>query len=433
MPARALTGTRIRERRLVQNMRQADLAAAVGISASYLNLIEHNRRRIAGKLLADIARALGSEIAALTQGAEETLIAALRDAAVFQSDSHAEVDRVDEYAGRFPGWAALTAEQFQRIERLERTVETLTDRLTHDPFLSEALHDMLTTVTAIRSTSSILNQSEELDVEWRGRFQKNLYGDSVRLAERSQALVAYLDSPGANTAALTSPQEELEAALERLGDDGLVALEAEKPEQALEALALSSASAKDLGARYLARRAADAAVLPLEQFTDAASAAGYDPLALAERFAVDMDCVLRRLASLPPQGDRPRLGLVICDSSGTLTFRRPLPGFALPRFGAACPIWPLFAALSRPMQPLRAIVETVGRTAGRFATYAVAKPLTSASYVATPVLEATMLIVPDGLVDMLSEPALPVGTSCRICPRKDCAARREASILADGF
>ena len=43
-----LTGNRIRERRLVLGMKQADLAEAVGISASYLNLIEHNRRRIGG-------------------------------------------------------------------------------------------------------------------------------------------------------------------------------------------------------------------------------------------------------------------------------------------------------------------------------------------------------------------------------------------------
>ncbi len=40
-------------------LQQADLARTVGISAAYLNLIEHNRRRIGGKLLIDIGRALG--------------------------------------------------------------------------------------------------------------------------------------------------------------------------------------------------------------------------------------------------------------------------------------------------------------------------------------------------------------------------------------
>ncbi|MBV1903463.1 MAG: helix-turn-helix domain-containing protein, partial [Marinosulfonomonas sp.] len=46
-----LTGNRIRERRIQIGLRQSALAKAVGISASYLNLIEHNRRRIGGKLL----------------------------------------------------------------------------------------------------------------------------------------------------------------------------------------------------------------------------------------------------------------------------------------------------------------------------------------------------------------------------------------------
>ncbi|MEZ8097508.1 MAG: helix-turn-helix transcriptional regulator, partial [Amylibacter sp.] len=45
----ALLGTRIRENRKALRLSQKDLAHAAGISASYLNLIEHNRRRIAGK------------------------------------------------------------------------------------------------------------------------------------------------------------------------------------------------------------------------------------------------------------------------------------------------------------------------------------------------------------------------------------------------
>ena len=58
----ALTGSRIRERRVMAGQKQADLAKRIGISASYLNLIEHNRRRIGGKLLLNIAAALGRSI-----------------------------------------------------------------------------------------------------------------------------------------------------------------------------------------------------------------------------------------------------------------------------------------------------------------------------------------------------------------------------------
>ena len=52
---RRLTGSRIREKRLDLHLKQAAVAEAVGISPSYLNLIEHNRRRIGGKLLNDLA------------------------------------------------------------------------------------------------------------------------------------------------------------------------------------------------------------------------------------------------------------------------------------------------------------------------------------------------------------------------------------------
>ena len=103
----ALTGSRIRERRSIAGFRQAELARHVGISASYLNLIEHNRRRIGGKLLVDIAQALGVEPSMLTEGAEAALIASLREAAEDMNTVVAETDKADEFARRFPGWAEV--------------------------------------------------------------------------------------------------------------------------------------------------------------------------------------------------------------------------------------------------------------------------------------------------------------------------------------
>ena len=74
MPQSRLTGSRIRERRLALGTRQADLARAVGVSPAYLNLIEHNRRRIGGKLLVDLARELNTEPAQLSEGAGQALV-----------------------------------------------------------------------------------------------------------------------------------------------------------------------------------------------------------------------------------------------------------------------------------------------------------------------------------------------------------------------
>jgi len=75
-------------------LRQAAVAQAVGISPSYLNLIEHNRRPIGGKLLADLARALGVDPSSLAGGADRDLLDQLHNAATLGGDK-AELARAD--------------------------------------------------------------------------------------------------------------------------------------------------------------------------------------------------------------------------------------------------------------------------------------------------------------------------------------------------
>ena len=59
---RSLIGARIRERRRSLGMTQAGLAATIGISASYLNLLEHDRRSLTTALLLKLAQVLGLEL-----------------------------------------------------------------------------------------------------------------------------------------------------------------------------------------------------------------------------------------------------------------------------------------------------------------------------------------------------------------------------------
>jgi len=428
----ALTGSRIRERRMMLQLRQADLARRVGISASYLNLIEHNRRRIGGKLLIDIARELQVEASALTEGAEAALVQALREAAAGQPDSAERLDEAEDFAGRFPGWAGLLADRQARVAELERTVEVLSDRLTHDPFLSASLHEVLSTVTAIRSTAAILAETEDIDRDWQARFHRNIREDSRRLAEGAQALVDYLDAGAGEAEGQGLPAEEVAAFLEVRGFHlpELEAGTATPAGLAESAPELGSAAGRALARRWLERYAQDAARLPLEPFAVAAVEVQLDPGRLAQRFGTDPGTVFRRLAALPEERLGAPVGLVLCDGSGTITFRKPVPGFMLPRFGAACPLWPLYQALSRPMAPVRAELEQAGRPPHRFLTYALCQPVGATGFDGPQVLESAMLILPPrGASDNAVQ---PVGTSCRICPRGQCAARREPSMLA-GF
>lgn len=457
MPQRQLTGGRIRERRIALGLRQADLARDVGISASYLNLIEHSRRRIGGKLLLDLSSALGVEPSALTEGAEAALIATLRDAATAAPTVRPEIEGIEDLAARFPGWAELLAERHRRVLSLERTVEQLSDRLTHDPYLAASMHEVLSTVTAIRSTAAILVDPREIEPEWRDRFHRNINEDAARLAQSAQALVGYMDGAGKADAALSSPQDEMERFLTARAYH-FAELEAEDPlpDGTIDDLigaadTLQSASAKTQGRAYLERYRNDALRLPLARLRAARVQAGSDedasdPLYLAARLSVDPATVMRRLASLPPDteagGQAGLVGLVSCDASGTLLLRRPIEGFALPRFGAACPLWPLFAALNRPMTPIRRTLRQSGQHGRRFRSFAIAQPVGQTEYNTEPLFEAHMLILPlaqDSVTPRGSasveggEPPREVGVSCRICPAEACPGRREPSILTDGF
>jgi predicted transcriptional regulator/DNA-binding XRE family transcriptional regulator len=433
MPRSALTGTRMRERRLRIGMKQADLARAAGISPAYLNLIEHNRRRVSDALLIALAASLGIEAAALAEGAESALFEGLREAAAGAdaAETPPEIGRIEEFVGRFPGWAALVAERQARVGALERAVEALSERMTHDPFLSASLHEVLSAVTSVRSTAAILAESEEIDPAWRARFHGNIFEDSIRLSEAAQALVAYMDASHVSETGLSSPQEEVEAWL-ATGDYHLAPLERAHPPAPESLIAgvpeLASGAARKLALQHIARYRADAVKLPLEAFVQAVAELGIDPAALAARFGVTPAPVFRRLAALPKDAG-PAVGLVTCDASGALTFRRALPDFPLPRHGAACPLWPLYEVLARPQSLIRVPVEMAGRVARRFVLHAFAETRHPGGYDGPPVTEAMMLMraatAPRG------EGERPVGPSCRICPRGACAARREPSILAE--
>lgn len=427
-----LTGSRIRERRQISGLRQAELARQVGISASYLNLIEHNRRRIGGKLLVDIASALSVEPSLLTQGIEATLIAALREAAADAVGQQAELEALEEFAGRFPGWSGVLAQMHRRVVSLERTVETLSDRLTHDPHLAASMHEVLSTAAAIRSTAAILAEPGEIEPEWRDRFHSNLHQDAERLAESSKALVTYLDDSEGQGDLRGIPLDAVEAFF---SDQGFHFPEIEAGGQGADVSVekLESSAARTVAAELLDLYTADARAIPLPQLEAALASTRTDPLALATAFSVDLVTVLRRLAFLPEGTLARPAGLVICDASGSVLFYKPTPGFALPRHGESCPLWPLFTALNRPLVPIRKRVVQLGRTAAEFECFAVAWPQPVEAFGEEPVYRSIMLVLPIEDTVQLSETSAQVGASCRICPRRDCGARREPSILSEGF
>jgi len=424
----ALTGSRIRERRVMAGQKQADLARQSGISASYLNLIEHNRRRIGGKLLLNIASALGVEPQALTDGAEAALIATLREAAEQVGLSGPELTRADEFAGRFPGWADVLAGTWRRIATLERTIETLTDRLAHDPHLAASMHELLTTAAAIRSTAAILADNQALQPEWRNRFHANINEDSRRLSDSAQALVSYLDAGEGAADAASSPQEEVEAFLNAHGFhfpqlEGATATPDHIEKLLSDASDLRTPAARHIARGVLAQVARDARKLSVADLRAAIGEQGADPAGLARHLRHPVGRILRRLAALDELG----AGLVVCDRSGTVIFRKSVEGFTVPRHGACCPLWPLFAVAGQPGLVVSERVAQLGRGQPPFISYATCEAQPAQAYNTAPMVRSVMLLVPaaEG-----SGAARQVGATCRVCPHVDCTARREPSILS---
>ena len=418
-----LTGSRIRARRLAVGAGQGALAAEVGISASYLNLIEHNRRRIGGKLLASIARALALDPGVLAAG-DMALIGALQQAAAGHGaagDAGAgpqiETDGAGDFAGRFPGWAGLVTAQATRIDRLEGRIADLTARLTHDPALAASLHDVISAVTAIRSTAAILVSGEGIDPDWQARFHRNINADARRLADVARALVDYLERPEDKGDPRT-PQEEFDRWLEGAGWH-LPQVEAGGD------VALPGGAAAALAQVWVDRYRADALALPLAVFSGRAEAMAYDPASLAAHFGQPLAVVLRRLACLPAD-THPPMGLAICDAAGGLTVLKPVAGFTLPRRAAACPLWPLYQALGQPGRPVRADLTVAGGRGLMLRGYAVAAWL-DAGFDLPPRIEAVMLVQGGGADGGAG--STEVGQTCRLCPRQTCPARREPSIL----
>lgn len=409
-------GARIRARRADRGMSQAELARRAGISASYLNLIEHEKRRIGGRVLSQIARALGTDATSLAEGARPGLDQALRRVAeAMATDPPPETGRVEQLTTEYPGWSAVIGAQAQRIATLERQVAELGDRMAHDPVLSASVHDILSAATSIRSTAAILKDGD-LATEWLARFHRNVDEDSRRLARSAQGLASYLTAGEGASRDAVSPQEEVEAWL-AARDFRVTGAEEAKAED----LSDRARVALDL---YLAEVRADTAALPEDRLVGAL-AQTRDPLALARSLGQSAGRVMRAIARLPEAAAGGPVGLVECDGSGAVLFRRPIPGFEMPRYGAPCSLWPLYQVLLMPQAPRRDTLRQFGADSRPVETWCAADIDHPEGYGGPLVARITMLILPDPAED----PRPSVGSTCRLCPRDPCAARREATIL----
>jgi predicted transcriptional regulator/DNA-binding XRE family transcriptional regulator len=456
----AILGTRIRERRRVLGITQAELARRIGISASYLNLIERNKRRIAGPLLRRAAGALDLGLDELDGAAERRLLETLNEVAHLPDIKAlgAEADSAGELIGRYPGWARALAALARSERAATSAARALADRLTHDPFLGETVHRMLTRIAAVRSATEILVEFPDIPPGRRERFHRIAHEESRGLSDVGEALAAYFDKIGEADRTLT-PLDEVEALFDArenrfdeieaeaatldalLNDpapaprrDKARALAGERLAPLVDDIIARQPQVETAPARARARvallsYAAGAILAPMAAFAPRAAELGYDLEALAGAFSLDVETVCRRLTALPKDETTPRFGYFRANAAGTIAEMHGLPGLVAPRYASACPLWVLYRAQQSPEAVIRQ--RALFPSGARFVFLARARNtgLTGFGRARHYLTDMLALSEADARLTVYAPdagvPVEEVGPACRICPRRACAHRVE--------
>lgn len=480
MKAAKLIGLKIRNLRLQAGLTQATLAHRAGISPSYLNLIERNRRPASTVLLDRIATELSVDRAQLDGEAERRMADEVREvsAELAVSEKLPELAPAEEFVSDYPGWAALLLRVYRSFQDRDVAVLALADRLEHDPFLRDSVHQMLTHVTSIRSAAEIVHANDTLDAADSRRFLEIVAGDSARLSQTALALAAFFDSTQTRVRAATPTEKvdaliveaqnyfpELEAYADTVRSAGgisrppepLPPLGSEEPLSPFERLrgqaragaagdvaailSRHSGFEQDDEARRLATEAlyaytAAAMLMPYEPFHAAAERHRYDPDRLARIFGVSYEQAAHRLTTLRrPGSEGVRFAFMRADPSGYISKRLPLPNLPLPRYGSACPLWVIYSAFQTPGMTARSFGALTSGDDFLFFARAVEKQSAmsdSRRHLMSIMLacagdDAFRVAAADGIERRAA--TVPVGTTCRLCVREACRQRQEPPLV----
>jgi len=208
---RTPVGYRLRETRKKRGVTQASLAAEIGISASYLNLIEQGKRRIAGGLLKRLADALDLDMDAITGAETSRLVQDLTEITTdpLLRDLSIEPSGAQEIVGRQPAWGRAVVRLHRSYRQASLLTESLADRLAHDSNLIEASHELLTRMTSIRSFAEILKEHPDVAPPQRQRFTSLIAEESGKLGDIAKAVFDRLSEFGDGVRP-TTPAEEVE-------------------------------------------------------------------------------------------------------------------------------------------------------------------------------------------------------------------------------
>ena len=436
-------GGRIRRLRRQKSVSQAQLAEALEISASYLNLIEHNRRRITVPLLFRVAGYFGVEPGELAESDDARLAGDLME--MFGDDIFADADLTNtdirDLATHHPAVGRAVLKLFDQLRHLQgpRTVaDEDSPSLAGHNVVTEAVSDFLQEnanhfptleAAAARVRHDIDTASDGFEAGLK-TYLFNVFGIETRLASLPNGVVRRLEEGGRVLA--VSDTLEPESALFTLAQH-LALLVADGEIRALiEASTLPQPDSVGLARSVLASYLAAALVMPYEEFFTACRDTRYDIERLGRRFRASFEQICHRMTTLqrPAMSGIP-LHLVRTDIAGNISKRFSLSGIHIPRHSGACPRWNVYAAFLNPGQ----INVQVSQMPDGQRYFCIAKAITKGGYahnaprrhiaigLGCHVSHAAGMIYADGVDLSAPAGAVPIGVGCRICPRRECGQR----------
>jgi len=441
-------------------MTQARLAEHLGISASYLALIEHDRRPVSAELLVRLARVFRLDLAGLAGEEDERLAADLLEVFGDPSFDSQEITRDDvlDLVATHPAVARLVLRLYHAYRGARETSDALALQLSDGAdrpgvpgarLPSEEVTDLIQ-----RHDNHFPALEECAERLWRdaGLEREDLFSGLARHLDRSFGVRVRIEKVARMGRAVRRfdpvRRELMLSEVLRRGSRNLqlahqICLLSLRPE--LDRIAsdprLTSEASRTLCRIALANYFAAAVVMPYDDFLAECRETRWDIELLGHRFRAGFEQVCHRLTTLKRPG---REGIpfffVRVDIAGNISKRFGAGGIRFPRFSGLCPRWNVHAAFLTPERvnvqlatmPDGTSYLMIARTLPRRHGGGYRAPLAvHAVGVGCDVRWARDLVYADGLD--LADPAaaVPVGVTCRLCERMDCAQRAFAPLRSE--
>ena len=451
MDKKIMLGHKIRRFRQDQGLSQTQMAEQLGISPSYLNLIEHNQRPVTVPLLFRLGQAFDIDLREFAEDEEAQLVAGLSEVfgdPLFEGQAPRQHDIRDLAAASPPAaqavltlyeayrklWedtqalthrmvdrdkfqandgAAFPAEEVREFQQAESNhfadLETAAEQLWEDAGLEpndvyRGLVEHLDKVLSIRVKVMPIDVMQDTLRRYDHHGRRVLLSEALPPSGRSFQLATQL--------ALMSHREALDRVVERAG--------------------LQGEDARSLLRVGLASYFAGAVMMPYERFLAAARDLAYDIDLLQHRFDASFEQVCHRLTTLQRPGARGvRFFFIRVDNAGNVSKRLSGGGFHFARFGGTCPRWIIHDAFRAPgviqtqvaEMPDATMFFTIARTLDPLGGWQRALQPQFAIGLGCDLKDAAHLVYAEGINLKKPNPITPIGVSCRVCERLDCAQR----------